>query len=322
MNTRRPILCIGGANLDVIGRSAGAMVRRDSNPGLVTFSPGGVARNIAENLARMGFGVQMVAGVDTGDAGTMILESCRRAGIGVDGCRRVENAQSAYLAICDAKGDMELAVNDMSATDAINPEYLETRAPELDNSRAIVVDANLPAASLEYILQRYKVPIYAEGVSAAKVVKFKGLLERLRLIKLNRIEAAALTGIATDVPEGAFEAAVALREAGADQVVVTGGGEGVHWADGCGAGFFQVMATGFSASEDFVPAGQACHTGDANGAGDAFMAGLVAADVRGRSIERALEWGDSLAALTLQSSSAVSPQVSPGFLKALEENSV
>ena len=48
------IVVVGGANMDISGRPDAPLVAQDSNPGKVRLSPGGVARNIAHNLALLG----------------------------------------------------------------------------------------------------------------------------------------------------------------------------------------------------------------------------------------------------------------------------
>ena len=48
------VLGIGAANIDVHGKSRVPIVMRDSNPGHLRTSAGGVTRNVLENLARLG----------------------------------------------------------------------------------------------------------------------------------------------------------------------------------------------------------------------------------------------------------------------------
>ena len=54
------VIVIGGANVDIKGRASGTFVATTSNPGEVTVSVGGVGRNIAENLARLGIEVSLL----------------------------------------------------------------------------------------------------------------------------------------------------------------------------------------------------------------------------------------------------------------------
>ena len=54
------VTVVGGVNMDIGGRSAAALVDRDSNPGQVRMSLGGVGRNIAHNMALLGVDVRML----------------------------------------------------------------------------------------------------------------------------------------------------------------------------------------------------------------------------------------------------------------------
>ena len=47
------ILVIGGTNIDINATSINEIVLKDSNIGNIEISIGGVAKNIAENLARL-----------------------------------------------------------------------------------------------------------------------------------------------------------------------------------------------------------------------------------------------------------------------------
>ena len=55
---------VGAANIDIGGFPAGRLALQDSAPGRVTFSAGGVGRNIACNLARLGVDTRLGATED------------------------------------------------------------------------------------------------------------------------------------------------------------------------------------------------------------------------------------------------------------------
>ena len=64
MDGAAPIAVIGGANIDISAKhSAPVAVAGDSQRGKISVSAGGVARNIAENLARLGSAVQLITGL-------------------------------------------------------------------------------------------------------------------------------------------------------------------------------------------------------------------------------------------------------------------
>ena len=80
MNTR--ISVIGGANVDLSATLNDTFIAADSNPGHVEVGYGGVARNIAHNLALLGTDVQLLT-VFGGDLfGGLLYDFCRQQGIG------------------------------------------------------------------------------------------------------------------------------------------------------------------------------------------------------------------------------------------------
>ncbi|RKX87873.1 MAG: kinase, partial [Spirochaetes bacterium] len=122
------ITLIGAANIDIQGFSSNPIINRDSNPGKIEFCPGGVSRNIAENLARLGIKTELISAIGNDPNGSLILESCRNCGIGSDYSLIVPNAvSSVYLAIMDNTKDMALALSDMTISDNINIKFLQSR---------------------------------------------------------------------------------------------------------------------------------------------------------------------------------------------------
>ena len=75
------VVLIGGANVDIKGRARGPYVAGTSNPGEVTVSAGGVGRNIAENLARLGISVALVTALGDDANGLLLRQACEAAGI-------------------------------------------------------------------------------------------------------------------------------------------------------------------------------------------------------------------------------------------------
>ncbi|MBO7670342.1 MAG: hypothetical protein J6S60_07095 [Oscillospiraceae bacterium] len=93
---------IGGMNLDVHGISSAPLALRESNQGRLHLSPGGVCRNICENLARLGHTVRLVSAVGNDYYGRALLEECRKARIDVSRVRMIEGeSTSAYVSILD-----------------------------------------------------------------------------------------------------------------------------------------------------------------------------------------------------------------------------
>ena len=63
------VLFAGGCNQDIQSRPEGTLLMGDSLPGSIELSPGGVARNIAENAGRLGIKAVLFAPVGDDAAG-------------------------------------------------------------------------------------------------------------------------------------------------------------------------------------------------------------------------------------------------------------
>ena len=117
------IAVFGGANIDIGGFSHEEARLRDSNPGIVRMSPGGVGRNIAANLALLGADVELITALGGDDRASVLRADCERIGVGLHYALSFPEAgTSTYLYIANADGDMLAAVNDMAIHDFVTPE--------------------------------------------------------------------------------------------------------------------------------------------------------------------------------------------------------
>jgi len=291
------VVVVGGANTDVVGVSAHALVARDSNPGSIRTSPGGVGRNVAENLVRLGVGVEFVTAFGDDDAGRALRASCRVRGIGTATSLVAADLPGAhYLAVLDERHDMAVAINDMRVLDRLTPEVLAEpeRAQLLLAADLVVVDANLPAETLEWLAVAVRAPILLEPVSAAKTCRASGILARLAALTPNTLEAAALLGHDVSGIDEAQRAACELVALGAGFAFVTCGGAGVAWADANGSGVVEAPVV---------------EVANASGAGDAFCAGVAYALLARGGARTAAKLGTVLAGFALADEDTVSRSI-------------
>ena len=115
------VVVVGGTNMDVVARTTAPLVAATSNPGRTRISPGGVGRNVAENLARLGSRVALVSTVGSDPDGDWLLEATAAAGVDVSPVLR-GGQTGRYVALLDAGGELVAGVSDMAATDALGPE--------------------------------------------------------------------------------------------------------------------------------------------------------------------------------------------------------
>jgi len=92
--TEASAVVLGGANMDLIADTSGAIQAGDSTPGAIACSPGGVGRNVAENLARLGVPTALITVVSDDAFGRAVLDDAARCGIHTSGCLVVAGGRS------------------------------------------------------------------------------------------------------------------------------------------------------------------------------------------------------------------------------------
>jgi len=293
--TPKKIAVIGGANMDIGGFSARKLLNGDSNPGRVRMTIGGVGRNIAENLARLGLQVELITAIGGDPNGRAILADCAQKGIGTQlSLIEEEMTSSVYLFISDADGDMHCAINDMEIQKRLTPAVLAARIDHINAMDAAVIDANLEEETIAYLAQNLKIPIFADSVSAAKAMRLKPALPYLYALKPNRIEAELMTGLEIHSEAEAARAAEAIAAMGVRRVYLTMGVQGAVCVEGARC----VRLPGRQL--DMV---------NASGAGDAFTAALVWAWSEGLGLEEGCIAGMAAASIAVEAVSAVNPRM-------------
>lgn len=300
MNHESPcVAVIGGANIDIHGKSNAPLRSNDSNPGSVHTSAGGVARNVAENLARLGVDCRLVSAVGNDHHGQMLLRLSREAGVDVQHVLEIASAPtSTYLSVLDDSGDMQVAISDMSIVDHVNADRLQPMQPMLRQSALIVIDSNLPDDALAWLTDNFAdKPIFADTVSTNKAPRLKPYLSAIHTLKMSTIEAEALTGLDARSPEQLSEVANHLHSAGVKRVFVTRGEHGVFCSAGETQGK-QELAAGKSKVQN---------TG---GAGDAFLAGLAYAWLTDFNLDDSVRFAIAAADITLSYTATTNPDFS------------
>lgn len=89
---------VGGVNVDIGGQSYAPLVARDSNPGRVRISLGGVGRNIAHNMSLLGVDVRLLTAFGDDLHAQRVAASCGELGIDISHALQVPGGTtSTYL---------------------------------------------------------------------------------------------------------------------------------------------------------------------------------------------------------------------------------
>lgn len=289
------VVC-GGANIDIGAHSFAPLRDRDSNPGRVELSLGGVGRNIAHNMRLLGVPTYLLTALGGDSRALQIEQSCRELGIDLSHALRVPDGRtSTYVFVGDSDGDMAIAVSDMEICEKLTPDYFASQLDLLNGAAAVVIDANLPRGSIAYLTEHCTAPIFIDPVSTVKAEKLRGLLARVHTLKPNRIEAELLSGVQITDGESLRQAAQALLDQGVKRVFLSLGGDGV-----------------LAAQRGEVHAAPICKAEmcNATGAGDAMMASLVWSFLSGRTLAESAAAGTAAAALAVESEETINPAMS------------
>ena len=296
------VVVVGGVNMDIGGISHAQLVSADSNPGRVRISLGGVGRNIAHNMALMGLDVRMVTVLGGDFYAQKIVSTCGEMGIDISRSLRVADAiTSTYLFISGPDGDMKLAISDMDIYSHLTPAFLASKLSLFNNAKLLVVDTNIPAESIAWLVEHVEVPVFADPVSTAKAEKLRPVLGKLHTIKPNRIEAELLSGVPITDERSLRRAANVLLKTGLRQVFISLGAGGV-----------------FAANQDrglhlpSIPGSMV----NATGCGDAFMAALAWAYMEGMDLEHSAYAGLAASSIALEGSETINPEMSVDAIKS------
>lgn len=302
--TRSPyVTVVGGMNMDIGGRPYKELVAKDSNPGAVRMSPGGVGRNIAHNMSLLGLDVRLLTAFGDDVYAQKLAAVCGELGIDISQSPVIPGGHtSTYLFVNDESGDMQLAVSDMDIYDHLTPQVLQSRRQLLDGSQVVVLDTNLPAETVAWVAENCRAPIFADPVSTAKAEKLRPVLGRLHTLKPNRIEAELLSGVAISDDASLRRAADALLETGLHRVFISLGADGVFAADRSG------QALHLPAPEGNIVSTTGC--------GDSFMAALAWAYLQGSDLERSARAGLAASTITMASADTINPAMSEEALLA------
>jgi pseudouridine kinase len=300
-NPEAPVLLIGASSQDIVGRLRYDLNSGTSNPAHISSSFGGAARNVAENLVRLGHPATLLTVVGNDLIGDKVLEQVEAAGVDIQHTlRSSQRPTSSYLAVVDLNGKLVYALDDMRAITSLSPAYLEEKAHLFDEASLLFIDANLSKVTLRKAItlaRRAGIPICADPTSTVLASRLKPHLSRLSMFTPNLAEAEILCGcfpFLSGLQRG-LESAKSLVALGVELAIISMSDLGVCYATSETSGQVPALRT---------------HIVDPTGGGDALTAAVIFALLNEILVDDALRLGVSAASLTLRYQGAVVPDLS------------
>ena len=295
---------IGGLNIDLQGSSVNPLVFNDSNPGEIVMSAGGVGRNIAENISKLNIHSKILSYVGNDALGDFVVNKSSLSGVDTSFIKKHSHLPtSQYLSVLDDNNDMLVSISDMRIIEEMTIQDIDKWNLTIEQSSAIVVDTNIPIPVIEYLTDKYSnIPLFLDPVSFAKTSKILKLIGKFHTVKPNRLETELISGVKITDNDSMLKAAKIIFDMGCKQIFITLGEDGVFYYDG----------------ENF---GQYLHKGvnmiSANGAGDAFTAGVVYGFLKLNGIKETAEFASAAAVIALRSANTIIDDLSEERVKLL-----
>ncbi len=305
MSSQPSIVVIGGASLDIKGRLRRDFMPGTSNAAAIQISVGGVARNIAENLARLGTSVALIAAVCADDFGRAILQQTEAAGVDmsymVTSC---EQRSSSYIAILGPDGGLLAGLDDSAAGRTITPEYIRRHARLLQEADMVVIDANVARTTAEAILEicaTAEVPVTLDPVAFGLADRFKHQVGRFFMVTPNELEAEALSGMPVRDLPSTIAAAQKLVDLGVGVALITLTDGGTVYASGDEVGHIPL---------------QRAEVVDPTGAGEALAATVIYGLTNNIPLAESVQLGQIASTVTHMSPETVAPELTLEYLYA------
>ncbi|MGG1676972.1 carbohydrate kinase [Neobacillus sp. NRS-1170] len=310
LNESQHVICIGGANIDRKLHVKEKAQLGTSNPIYATHNAGGVARNIAENLGRLGLEVSLIS-TSGADKDWSFIEEASSLYMNLETVTQFpEKSTGSYTAVLDSSGELIIALADMEVYEAITPDLLVKQDVLLSRAKCIMADLNCPKETLQFLChfaKSHDLPIVLIPVSSPKINRLPDDLDGVTWLITNRDESEAYFQTEIKNEEDWKNTLEKWLSLGIANVVITNGKQGSMIGNKT-EGIFH------------VPSIETKEIVDVTGAGDAFSSAVIYSWLEGKSLIEIAKAGSINASKTLQSSYTVRQDLSAEKLqKDMEE---
>ncbi|WP_288480200.1 carbohydrate kinase family protein [Clostridium thermobutyricum] len=295
------ILVMGASIVDILGFCRNKYTEKDSIPGNIKISLGGVCRNIAENLARVGVNTKFISIIGDDENGRSILENSKLIGYDMKDSLLLDNGCTpTYMAILDETGEMISAIVDMESLGAMDRDFIDSKGEKIKNAEYTILDAD-DAELLEYILTTYKgkTKFVLDPVSAVKAEKLPHLVKYFHTVKPNRYEAEILCGFKIKDDEDLKKAGRYFLDQGVTNVFISLDADGIYYLNDKEEGKIKAIDV---------------QVKNTTGAGDSFVAGLGYGYMKGLSIKETVKYAIAMSIVTISHEDTINPKMCEDYV--------
>lgn len=297
------IVVLGAVFVDVKGYPNKTYIPKGRNAGRVEQTFGGVARNVAEDIANMELRPTFVSIVDDDGVGDSVINQLNKHKVNTDYIRKVKDGNGTWLAIFDESGDVQASISKrpdlMPILDILNEKGDEIFSQADSIAVEVDMDTDIVRKIFE-LAEKHGKDVYALVSNMSIAVKRRDLIQKTSCFVCNLQEAGIFFSDDLEplLPEQLVDVLSAyVKAANINAMVVTMGGDGACYADKYG-------------NKGIVPANKV-EVVDTTGAGDSFFAGVTAGLTYGKTLEEACKIGTRIASSVIATTEAVCPRFRP-----------
>ena len=297
------IAVVGPVFVDIKGYPDDTFIPAGRNKGRVEYVHGGVARNIAEDIANCELRPTLVSLVDETGAGMDVMKKLRNHKVNTDYIRTVPGGMGTWLAVFDNTGDVVASISKRPDLEPLL-DILEQQGDEIiANCDSVILDMDIDKEIIKRVLKlsrKYGKRVYAETANMSIAMERRDFLQEVECFICNIQEAGILffDDYSQKTPEEMVEIlSERIAAAKIPSMIVTMGGSGAVYANDRG-------------EKGFCPA-RKVEVKDTTGAGDSFCAGVVIGLTYGKDLKEACDIGTMLAASVIVTTESVCPRFQP-----------
>lgn len=297
------IVVVGAVFVDIKGYPEDTFIPTGRNRGRVEQVHGGVARNVAEDVANCELRPTLISLVDESGTGADVVKKLKNHKVNTDYIRATRDGMGTWLAVFDNDGDV---VASISKRPNLMPivDILEQYGDEIvANCDSVILEIDIDKKIVKRVFKlakKYNKRVYAVVANMSIAMERRDFLQSIECFVCNIQEAGILffddyTGKTPGEMAGILSEKV--KAAQIPSMIVTMGGEGAVYADMHG-------------DKGFCPA-RKVEVKDTTGAGDSFCAGAAIGLTYGKTLKEACDIGAMLAASVIVTTESVCPRFLP-----------
>lgn len=300
------VVGIGATNVDIYCKSKIEIKDHYDHPSNISYTPGGVTRNILENIHKLGLNTKLLTCVGDDIYGSYLLEKIKESGIDNTNVDVIKGGRTGlFVQVQDKNNDMHIAMCDMNIFSHIDVKFIKKKEKIFKGASGIVLDPSLDKEVLDYIFDNFAdIPIFVDPISDMYAKKIRPYLSKIYCIKPNQSELGVLANMKIDNHIDLLMAYEKVLKKGVKKVYVSLGKDGCMYNDDDN----HIYTRCFRAVEKMV---------NASGAGDSFFAAIIYSYVTGLSLDDTIDYalGAGIAAIICEET--INPKLSVNLIKEI-----